>query len=163
MKILITLLSALFALAITAQAQTSDVKPQTSQQPSQGDQQMQMGCKMMGGSGTGGSMMAGGMDGMMSCMMSHGAMTHDVLDVVTEMLKIQQKIIEGVAPAEKDALSKEIILLQARVSQMQKTAHSMPMMKHTMPMGSSSPDPGAKQGTPEALKETPKGQMQHQH
>lgn len=165
MKILVTLLATVLAFAITAQAQTTDTKPQASQQPSQGDQQMQTGCRMMGGSGMGGGGMTGGKmcgmmgGGKMGCMMNHGAMTRDVLDVVTEILKMQQKVVEGVKPSDKDALLKEIARLLAKVEQMQKTAHSMPMMMHNMPMDHSPNQPDK----PEGQKDTQKTPMPHQH
>lgn len=77
---------------------------------------------------------------MMRGMMDHGMMMNDVLQAMKEMLAIQEKIIKGVKPADKQALLEQLFRVQGRVDQMMSGAKQTMMhgMPGTMPEGAPS-------------------------
>ncbi|MGE5237191.1 MAG: hypothetical protein ACM3ON_00105 [Chloroflexota bacterium] len=93
----------LAAGAYAEQAEQTGQKPQLKPMPGQ---QMQMG---------------GMRHGVMGDMQGYHVMMHDYAEIMTGILSIQEKIISGVNPSEKEALLKEISLLKGRLEQTQRT------------------------------------------
>lgn len=119
----------------------AEQKEQTAQkaQDQPPGQQMQMDCPMMGGQG----MMGGGMkQDMKAGMMEHHMMMHDSTEIMMGILAIQEKILTGAGPGEKEALLKEIARLKSRLEQMHHACCRM------MGMGQQPTDRGAQPQAP---------------
>ncbi len=55
---------------------------------------------------------------MMKHMMGHGMMMQDMMQTMKKMIEVQQKIVEGVKPAEKKELVKELSGMQEKMDKM---------------------------------------------
>jgi hypothetical protein len=58
-------------------------------------------------------------------MMEHHVMMHDSTEIMMGILAIQEKILIGAGPAEKEALLKEIARLKSKLEQMHHTCCMM--------------------------------------
>lgn len=116
---------AVLMVMVFAAGAYAEMKEQTGRQPQDQPpgQQMPMDCPMMGGQG----MMGGGTkQGMMGGgMMGHHMMMHDTAELMTGILSIQEKIVSGVGPSEKEALLKEIARLKSKVAEVHRTCCMM--------------------------------------
>ncbi len=87
---------------------------------------------------------------MMKNMMGHGMMMQDMMQTMKKMIEVQQKIVEGVKPAEKKQLVKELSGMQEKMDKMM--ADMMGMMSQGMMMqgmmgGSASAEPTKEEQT----------------
>lgn len=69
---------------------------------------------------------------MMKHMMGHGMMMQDLVQTMKKMIEVQRKIVEGVKPAEKKALVKELSGMREKMDKM--TADMKNMMSQGMMM-----------------------------
>jgi hypothetical protein len=69
---------------------------------------------------------------MMEHMKAHGTMMRDMMGMMKKMIEVQQKIVEGVKPAQKKALVKELSGMQEKMDSIM--AHMKDMMSEGMTM-----------------------------
>jgi len=113
MKKAITVLAIMFLSSVLAQAQT--------------------GGMMHGHEGQAGHMMMGGEQmPMMEHMKAHGMMMQDMMLMMTDIMKMQKRIVEGVKPAEKKKMLNELSGMMGRMDKMM--ADMKGMMSHGMMM-----------------------------
>jgi len=92
-------------------------------------------------------------------MMGHGMMARDMMQMMTDVIKAQQKIIRGLSPVEKQEMMKEMDKMLEKIEKMMSDMRGM--MMHGM---ISQPAPPAVQQTEpakEKLKENAPPSHQH--
>jgi hypothetical protein len=168
MKNLMICLLMMFVFTMPLYAETDAPQQQTGTAPMPGGPQMHMKCPMMQMHGQG--MMQGGQQmqgqGMMQMcpkmgqMMGHGMMARDMMQMMMDMMKVQQKMIRGISPVEKKEMMKETDKMMERMERMMSDMRGM--MMHGMmeqPAPASSKEPESK----ETEKETTPKADPHKH
>jgi hypothetical protein len=146
-------------------AETAATQQQTAETAAPDGQQMK--CPMMQMHGQGSQqmpMMHGGeqMQGMMQMcpkmcprmgqMMGHGMMARDMMQMMTDVIRMQQKIIRGLSPVEKKETMKDTERMLDRMEKMMSDMRGM--MMHGMmeqPAPAPSKEPASKETEKEAL------------
>ncbi|GAB4411911.1 MAG: hypothetical protein OHK0032_07880 [Thermodesulfovibrionales bacterium] len=106
----VAVLSLLVAGA-TSWAQMGEKKDDIGMKMGEG-QQMPCPCPMKE------QMMSGGMMPMMKQMMGHGMMMQDMMKMMMDMMKIQEKIMMGVKPSEKKQMMKDMAQMKEKMQKM---------------------------------------------
>lgn len=141
MKKTIFFLTVIIMLTVSVHAET--VGRQSETDPGMMTGHGQMMCpkmKQMQGQG----MIQGGQQMMQMChmmgrgIMGHGMMARDMMQIMTDMIKMQQKIIRGLSPVEKSEMVKDADKMLERLDKMMSDMRGM--MMHGM-MEQPSPPP----------------------
>jgi hypothetical protein len=143
MKTLVICLLVLFMWSVPLYAETTAPQQQTGEAAAPGGPQMKCPMMQMHGQGTQGGqqmpMMHGGqqMQGMMEMcpkmcpkmgqMMGHGMMARDMMQMMTDMIRMQQKIIRGLSPVEKKEMMKDTDRMLDKMEKMMSDMRGMMM------------------------------------
>jgi hypothetical protein len=127
MKRAIIVFAVVLLFGISAYAET-DTKAAQKDQPAQGQQMMCPKMQQMQGQG----MMQGGHQMPMMCPkmgqgMGHGMMAREMMQMMTDMLKMQQKMIRGLSPVEKKEMTAEIDKMMEKLDKMMSDTRGMMM------------------------------------
>lgn len=165
MKYLVICLLAIFVFTAPLYAETAAPQQQTGEAAMPGGQQMQMKCPMMQMHSQG--MMQGGqqmpmmqMGPKMGQMMGHGMMARDLMQMMMDIVKVQQKMIRGLSPVEKKEMMKEADKMIERLEGMMSDMRGM--MKHGM-MEQPAPAPSKEPESKETEKEAAPKADPHKH
>lgn len=176
MKKLVICLLVLFVWSVSVSAEAADPQQQTGEAVAPGGHPTKCPMMQMHGQGIQGDqqppMMHGGeqRQGMMQMcpkmcprmgqMMGHGMVARDLMQLMTDVVKMQQKIIRGLSPVEKKEMTKETDKMLERIEKMMSDMRGM--MMHGMmepPAPAPSKEPESKETEKEA---TPKADP-HKH
>lgn len=90
---------------------------------------------------------------MMKNMMGHGMMMQDMMQTMKKMIEVQRKIVEGVKPAEKNELEKELSGMQEQMDKMMADMKGMMMQGMMGSMASAEPKKEKQTGGPKNTQE----------
>lgn len=172
MKILMMCLFVLFLWSVPLSAEAPAPQEERGEAAAPGGPQMKCPMMQMHGQGTQAGrqmpMMHGGqqMQGMMEMcpqmrqMMGHGMMARDMMQMMTDIIRMQQKIIRGLSPVEKKEMMKDTDRMLDKIEKMMSDMRGM--MMHGM-MDQPVPLPSQESASKETEGEAPPKADLHKH